>query len=163
MTIKAGIVLYGSANSGKTTTLQKLIKDLLNGSNYTVQGNTPVLNGNDIQCCFEDISSKKKIAICTGGDTKWQIEQNLNYCKKIQADIFVMPARSYDRENGSRRTLINYASKNGIYLIWLWKSYCYTDNNRNSFTFTQANLIDDLQLNEVSILKNYLNKLSLSC
>ena len=70
-------------------------------SNYTIQGNTPVLNGNDIQCCFEHNESKKKIAICTGGDTKWQIEQNLIYCNKTQAEIFIMPARSYDKKNGS--------------------------------------------------------------
>ena len=160
MTIKSGIVLYGSGNTGKTSTLLKLITLLKKNSNFTlIHPSCPIVFNTDIQCCFIYTPRNKKIAICSGGDTKQQIIDNLAYCANVQAEVFIMPARSYDKRNGSRRTLIDYAKKKRIDLIWLWKSFVDINNKQNRYNIIEDVLISDLQNNEVDFLNNYLTKL----
>ncbi|MCO6026028.1 hypothetical protein NG821_09285 [Prevotella cerevisiae] len=88
------ILLKGTANSGKTQTLLKLI-DKLQEANFQ---DKKVVNN----CCQKDCEDKRividykkfRIAICTGGDTEDILNKNIDYFKSCSWHIAICATRS---------------------------------------------------------------------
>lgn len=98
------IVLEGVSNSGKTTTLNKLIKLLENKNKIRLidkeKKDDNILsneNMNDIRCIFEYTLSNNTvltIGIATGGDTEKIVSDNIEYFNKNNCDIMINATKS---------------------------------------------------------------------
>lgn len=105
--MKKIIGLYGLPNTGKTTTLKRLIG--LFGENANREN--PVI--------IDDYRGKK-IVIAPGGDTPGVVEANVETFKKKKADILVSATRT---KGGSQDALKEHAKKIGTDVIWVGKNY----------------------------------------
>lgn len=105
--MKKIIGLYGLPNTGKTTTLKRLIR--LFGEN--ANGENPVI--------IDDYRGKK-IVIAPGGDTPGVVEANVKTFKEKKADILVSATRT---KGGSQDALKEHAKKIGTDVIWIGKNY----------------------------------------
>lgn len=104
---KAIIGLYGLPNTGKTTTLKRLIG--LFGEK--VNGEKPVT--------IDDYRGKK-IVIAPGGDTLGVVKANVKTFKEEKADILVSATRT---KGGSQDALKEHAKKIGTDVIWVGKNH----------------------------------------
>ena len=105
--MKKIIGLYGLPNTGKTTTLKRLIG--LFGENANREN--PVI--------IDDYRGKK-IVIAPGGDTPGVVEANVETFKKKKADILVSATRT---KGGSQDALKEHAKKIGTDVIWVGKNH----------------------------------------
>lgn len=110
------IILSGSDNSGKSETLKCLVKKL---------GGKLTANYDDRYICKKGTSS---IAICTGGDDDYAINENKNFfSKNTNCDVYISAART---KGATIKNLSDWANSNKIDRIIVSKS-CLTDpNNR---------------------------------
>jgi hypothetical protein len=105
--MKKIIGLYGLPNTGKTTTLKRLIG--LFGENANREN--PVII---------DDYRRKKIVIAPGGDTPGVVKANVETFKEKKADILVSATRT---KGGSQDALKEHAKKIGTDVIWVGKNY----------------------------------------
>lgn len=105
--MKKIIGLYGLPNTGKTTTLKRLIG--LFGENANREN--PVI--------IDDYRGKK-IVIAPGGDTPGVVKANVETFKEKKADILVSATRT---KGGSQDALKEHAKKIGTDVIWVGKNY----------------------------------------
>lgn len=105
--MKKIIGLYGLPNTGKTTTLKRLIG--LFGEK--VNGEKPVT--------IDDYRGKK-IVIAPGGDTLGVVKANVKTFKEEKADILVSATRT---KGGSQDALKEHAKKIGTDVIWVGKNH----------------------------------------
>lgn len=87
MSLKKIIALYASSDAGKTTTLNILI-DILRivSDSYTISKEY------DAYATFE--FNNETICVCTGGDSKDVITNNINYFKSEKCTIAVSATRT---------------------------------------------------------------------
>ena len=123
--MKKIIGLYGLPNTGKTTTLKRLIG--LFGENANREN--PVI--------IDDYRGKK-IVIAPGGDTPGVVEANVETFKKKKADILVSATRT---KGGSQDALKEHAKKIGTDVIWVGKNY--SDSLHSLINETQAKELYD--------------------
>ena len=123
--MKKIIGLYGLPNTGKTTTLKRLIG--LFGENANREN--PVI--------IDDYRGKK-IVIAPGGDTPGVVEANVETFKKKKADILVSATRT---KGGSQDALKEHAKKIGTDVIWVGKNY--SDSLHSLIKETQAKELYD--------------------
>ena len=105
--MKKIIGLYGLPNTGKTTTLKRLIRLFGEKAN----GEKPVT--------IDDYRGKK-IVIAPGGDTLGVIKANVKTFKEEKADILVSATRT---KGGSQDALKEHAKKIGTDVIWVGKNH----------------------------------------
>lgn len=105
--MKKIIGLYGRANTGKTTTLKRLIRLFGEKAN----GEKPVT--------IDDYRGKK-IVIAPGGDTLGVVKANVKTFKEEKADILVSATRT---KGGSQDALKEHAKKIGTDVIWVGKNH----------------------------------------
>lgn len=105
--MKKIIGLYGLPNTGKTTTLKRLIG--LFGENANREKPVTI-----------DDYRGKKIVIAPGGDTADVVEANVETFKKKKADILVSATRT---KGGSQDALKEHAKKIGTDVIWVGKNH----------------------------------------
>ena len=105
--MKKIIGLYGLPNTGKTTTLKRLIRLFGEKAN----GEKPVT--------IDDYRGKK-IVIAPGGDTLGVVKANVKTFKEAKADILVSATRT---KGGSQDALKEHAKKIGTDVIWVGKNH----------------------------------------
>ena len=105
--MKKIIGLYGLPNTGKTTTLKRLIRLFGEKAN----GEKPVT--------IDDYRGKK-IVIAPGGDTLGVVKANVKTFKEEKADILVSATRT---KGGSQDALKEHAKKIGTDVIWVGKNH----------------------------------------
>ena len=105
--MKKIIGLYGLPNTGKTTTLKRLIRLFGEKAN----GEKPVT--------IDDYRGKK-IVIAPGGDTLGVVKANVKTFKEEKADILVSATRT---KGGSQDALKGHAKKIGTDVIWVGKNH----------------------------------------
>ncbi|MFC2566584.1 MAG: hypothetical protein ACFNT7_07140 [Porphyromonas pasteri] len=105
--MKKIIGLYGLPNTGKTTTLKRLIGLFGEKAN----GEKPVT--------IDDYRGKK-IVIAPGGDTLGVVKANVKTFKEEKADILVSATRT---KGGSQDALKEHAKKIGTDVIWVGKNH----------------------------------------
>ena len=98
---------YGLPNTGKTTTLKRLIRLFGEKAN----GEKPVT--------IDDYRGKK-IVIAPGGDTLGVVKANVKTFKEEKADILVSATRT---KGGSQDALKEHAKKIGTDVIWVGKNH----------------------------------------
>lgn len=109
--MKTIIVLYRRANTGKTTTLNYLIR-LLDKSK---EGEThPLTEDRRVVISYDN----KSIAVTTQGDNKYEIEENVKFFEKEDCDILVTATRS----RGQTTDIIDkYHKEINAKIIWIEK------------------------------------------
>ena len=105
--MKKIIGLYGLPNTGKTTTLKRLIRLFGEKAN----GEKPVT--------IDDYRGKK-IVIAPGGDTLGVVKANVKTFKEEKAEILVSATRT---KGGSQDALKEHAKKIGTDVIWVGKNH----------------------------------------
>lgn len=106
------IVLYGSGNIGKTTTLCMMI-DMLNGAELSY-------SRKDVRttCHYKG----KIVDITTYGDNKFELLKNVKYFREHHCDIAITAARSY---GGTHDVIREYAKEIGLDaekdIVWVKK------------------------------------------
>jgi len=119
------IALYAAANRGKTTTLRKLIELLSH-----ISDNYEIYQSSECWAYFE--IKGKKVVVCTPGDSKEVIKDNIKYAKKPECDIFVTATRTRGETTDEIQRFIN---KEKTKLIWVKK-----ENNKLNNNLLAANL-----------------------
>ncbi len=110
--MKKIIALYGCADTGKTHTLNHLI-GLLDKTQEVYGDNLAKDREKSIRY------RNKKIAIRTWGDNGEQLKKNIEFFEKENCDILVTATRT----RGKTTEILNdYASKNGIKIVWIEKN-----------------------------------------
>lgn len=105
------IGLYGTHDIGKTTTLNKLI-DLLS----LIANNYEIDRSYDTFAYF--VINEKNIVVCTPGDNKEAIENNIEFLEKHDCDVFVTATRTKGKTvNGIEKL----TKKKSAELIWVEK------------------------------------------
>ncbi len=110
--MKKIIALYRRANTGKTNTLNHLIGLLdktqeVYGDDLAKDRRVSIPYGN------------KKIAVTTWGDNGNELNENIKFFEGGNCDILVTATRT---RGGSSEKLNDYASKNGIKIVWIEKN-----------------------------------------
>lgn len=110
--MKKIIALYGCADTGKTHTLNHLIGLLdktkeVYGDDLAKDGRAFIPYGN------------KKIAVTTWGDNGDELKKNIEFFEEGNCDILVTATRT---RGGSSKNLNDYASENGIKIVWIEKN-----------------------------------------
>lgn len=78
------IALDGKSNSGKTTTLTDVFKNIAPKGTPQNKG----ISSNDFEAVF--LYKNKKIALCTGGDTIKYINERIEKYNKQKVDILII-------------------------------------------------------------------------
>ena len=122
------IALYGSANQGKTSTLNYLID---------------ILKVRTLHCEMPDFVSEERreffnyhgkiIGITTPGDNQWEVKQNCSFFDKNRCDIVITATRS---KGVTCNFLVGYAKKHKLEVTWIKKIIC-----EESTLMQAANLI----------------------
>lgn len=115
---KAIIALYGDQNTGKSTTLKRLIRMLGGKANE----DAPVI--------IKDYSVKdhksKKIVVAPGGDDGDVVRKNVDFFKEEEADILVIATRErynyQEKEKCSLQALKDYENEIHTMPIWIHSS-----------------------------------------
>ncbi len=110
--MKKIIALYRRANTGKTNTLNHLIGLLdktqeVYGDDLAKDRRVSIAYGN------------KEIAVTTWGDNGNELNENIKFFEEGNCDILVTATRTW---GGSSEKLNDYASKNGIKIVWIEKN-----------------------------------------
>ena len=126
--MKTIIVLYRRANTGKTTTLNYLIR-LLDKSK---EGEThPLTEDRRVVISYDN----KSIAVTTQGDNKYEINRNIKFFEKEDCDILVTATRS---KGQTPRAIYNYHKEINAKIIWIEKNLSGTSED----TINQAQAKD---------------------
>lgn len=110
------IALYGDQNTGKTTTLKRLI-ERLGGQE---KGDDPV--------AINDYNhTRKRIVVAPAGDDGEVVRKNVDFFKEVKGDILVIATRErynyQEEENCSVKALEAYEGKDGFDMpIWIHSS-----------------------------------------
>ena len=121
-------VLYGSSNTGKTTSLRLLAKKL---EQITIPSIT-IPNKDDFVVTF--ILKNKKIGIITGGDDRGAIESGLTQINNNRrCDIIFCASRT----KGQTTNFLNKTFKNEE-LRWITNMYIYGNNDEQAFLCNQS-------------------------
>lgn len=114
------IILSGSDNSGKSETLKFLVTKL---------GGKLTANYDDRYICKNTTST---IAICTGGDDVYAINENINFFStNMNCDVYISPARS---KGATITTLEKWANSNKIDCLFLTKSWSWAINENQAYS-----------------------------
>lgn len=108
------IILWGRANTGKTTTLNLVIQNLLN-LGATVEHDCTGNRG--VDRCLVLKYNGHRIAVCTDGDCESIVQSNFNDLKQAGAtyDIFVGASRS---RGASCKCIESQFSAPGDQILW---------------------------------------------
>ena len=111
MSLKKIIALYASSDAGKTTTLNILI-DILRivSDSYTISKEY------DAYATFE--FNNETICVCTGGDSKDVITNNINYFKSEKCTIAVSATRT---KGDGKELYDNFATQQKLKVIKVHK------------------------------------------
>ncbi|MCD9525544.1 ATP-binding protein [Photobacterium carnosum] len=121
-------VLYGSSNTGKTTSLRLLAKKL---EQITIPSIT-IPSEDDFAVTF--ILKNKKIGIITGGDDRGAIESGLTQINNNRhCDIIFCASRT----KGQTTDFLNKTFKNEE-LRWITNMYVYGNNDEQAFLCNQS-------------------------
>nr|WP_318660111.1 hypothetical protein [uncultured Treponema sp.] len=127
--MKRVIALYASANKGKTTTLNRLIDLLSLISDYYEKCRS------DEGWAYFEIRGLK-VVVCTPGDSKVEVKENIKFSQKYDCDIFVTATRT---KGETTREMERFTNKKDVNLVWIKKD---TDEQVNNlFAANIFNLI----------------------
>lgn len=113
------IVLYASANKGKTTTLNKLIDLLSLVSDYY-----EMYRSGEGWAYFE--IKRLKIVVCTVGDSKEDVKGNIKYGQDKDCDIFITASRT---KGGTTNEVGRFACQQRSNVVWIKKDIRELSNN----------------------------------
>ena len=142
---KVIIALYGDQNTGKSTTLKRLIR-MLGGK-----------ENEDAPVIIKDYSVKdhksKTIVVAPGGDDGEVVRKNVDFFKKEEADILVTATRARKKPKGQEAKCSIKALEDSEWdeeirtkAVWIYKSYLTYDERedtvlKESITKEQAKTI----------------------
>ena len=118
------ICLYGISNSGKTTTLALLAKNIDILANSKIICGTLPFDEKDFRVVFE--LNGLKIGIGSEGDTPHHVKENLEKLISAKCDIIVIAARS---KGGTHREIYKICENHEI--LWLRQRDIYRELNTN--------------------------------
>lgn len=124
---KTIIVLKGTKNIGKTSTLVRVGKKLDKRKNSTTKDD---INYPEYRAVFEYLGVK--VGIQTFGDHVYVIDEGLNEFDKYPCDILIMASKGY---GDTTMAIENYAKRGGYRVFWGTPWNC-TDT-------TQLNALND--------------------
>lgn len=127
------IALYAAANSGKTTTLQKVISYF-----------KPKLEINGDQRVVIEIQNMK-VAVTTFGDDADEIKQNFVFAQQNHCEVLLTASRS---KGGSVTMLYEIQKECSLEIDWIKKAVLSEQLNNQGF--------DELHTLEARYLVNYL-------
>ena len=156
--IQKVISFYGTANAGKTTTLNKLIILLKNDFNYQflhgkycetptstiLESDLVETNKSDKRVSFKHKASGKIIGIATIGDNEAQIKQNCDFFLDHNINI----ALTANRSRGKTRTFLrNFVADNNIDIFWKIGIQSIKDANKEEFySFMATTLFNAIEI-----------------
>lgn len=109
--MKTIIALYGPSNTGKTNTLNYLIKKMLDSTDEVIDRNE------DRRVCIS--YKNKEIAISTFGDGKEELDENIEFFKNRNCDILVTAMKT---KGCTCQILSAYAEEIGTDINWIKKN-----------------------------------------
>ena len=139
---KAVIALWGPERTGKTTTLNFLIKSL---------GGPEGTEDQRVRLSYKE---EKKIAITTYGDDKVQLQKNIDFFNEESCDIYVTATRT---KEGTVDALEAFEEDDiSTKAIWIYKSY---------LTYSELNLgkkgkplKESITAEQIKIIRNTINE-----
>ncbi|PKL28522.1 MAG: hypothetical protein CVV46_05980 [Spirochaetae bacterium HGW-Spirochaetae-2] len=135
MNMKMIVGLYGAGNSGKTTTLNLLIKLFQAKESGSVciyyDGN----ENNEIDCKAIFRYHNQIIGITTGGDYEATLKENCDFFRKYDCDVMFTATKTY---GSTRDVLTNFAEERKTELIWIRKFYSSLKNDEEGDNLHQA-------------------------